>query len=124
PQLWRVSLIIVGLAVLVTIAGLAVSGRVETACGVKDPSPVVIDEVAGQLLASAPTAMFLGPRRVTLLVISFALFRLFDIWKPWPIRRLEKLPGGWGIMLDDVAAGILAGFLTYGIGSIMDLFWR
>ena len=119
PGLWRVSLLLVGFAVLTMIAGLAVSGRVEEASGVKDPSAIVIDEVAGQLFASAPTAMFLGNRRAVLLGVSFALFRLFDIWKPGPIRKLQDLPGGWGIMLDDVAAGLLAGAMTLAIGYVI-----
>jgi phosphatidylglycerophosphatase A len=69
--------------------------------GREDPGHVVIDEVAGQWLTLAvcrpdwPHAL-----------LALALFRLFDITKPWPIRKLEALPGGWGIMLDDLAAGL------------------
>jgi phosphatidylglycerophosphatase A len=75
----------------------------------KDPGFVVIDEVAGQLFA-----LILATPDWRHAALDLVLFRLFDIWKPWPIRRLEALPTGTGIMLDDVAAGLLAlltGFL-------------
>lgn len=66
-----------------------------------DPGQVVIDEFAGfyvTMLLVAPT--------LPNMVIGFILFRIFDIWKPYPAYKLEKLPGGWGIMADDIAAGI------------------
>jgi phosphatidylglycerophosphatase A len=69
----------------------------------KDPGFVVIDEVAGQLFA-----LILMPPDWQHAALALLLFRVFDIWKPWPIRRLEALPDGTGIMLDDVAAGLLA----------------
>lgn len=72
----------------------------------KDPSECVIDEVAGQLFACA-----FAPRTLLTYAIAFALFRLFDIVKPWPISAAERLPGGLGIMADDVIAGVLAGIL-------------
>jgi phosphatidylglycerophosphatase A len=71
--------------------------------GREDPGFVVVDEVAGQwiaLIAMRPDWQHA--------VLALVLFRLFDIWKPWPIRRLEAIPEGTGIMLDDVAAGALA----------------
>jgi phosphatidylglycerophosphatase A len=71
--------------------------------GREDPGFVVIDEVAGQWIALI--AVRPDWRHA---VFALLLFRLFDIWKPWPIRKLEALPGGMGIMLDDVAAGVLA----------------
>ena len=107
--------------VLLTTLGIVVSNRVEELTE-KDPGPVVIDEVVGQYLALAvPAYIGLSSTRSPLVVIisSFLLFRLFDIWKPGPIRKLQDLPGGWGIMLDDVAAGILAGVMTYGIGRLL-----
>lgn len=73
----------------------------------KDPSECVIDEVAGQLIACAFT-----PRTIVLYGLAFLLFRLFDIVKPWPISAAERLPGGLGIMADDVIAGLLAGVLV------------
>ena len=72
----------------------------------KDPSEVVIDEVAGQWLA----LVFVNPL-LWELIAAFALFRLFDIAKPWLIGRLERLPAGWGIMSDDMLAGLFAGIL-------------
>ncbi len=69
----------------------------------EDPAQVVIDEVAGQLAAW----LFL-PVTLTWVVAGFLLFRLFDIWKPFPIRRIERIPHGVGIMADDLAAGIYA----------------
>lgn len=68
-----------------------------------DPGFVVLDEVVGMLL----TLLFVPVTWVGALV-GFFLFRLFDIVKPWPIRRLERLPGGWGIVVDDLAAGLAA----------------
>jgi phosphatidylglycerophosphatase A len=69
-----------------------------------DPSAVVWDEIVGYLVT-----MFLAPPGWVWLVVGFVLFRLFDIWKPFPIRYLERrLGGGWGVMVDDVLAGIYA----------------
>jgi phosphatidylglycerophosphatase A len=82
-------------------------------CNRKDPSWVVIDEIAGMAwgLALIPTPLAAAqPLLVTGLV--FCWFRCYDIAKPWPLNRLEHLPGGWGIMADDLAAGLLAGVLT------------
>ena len=73
-----------------------------------DPRPVVIDEIAGMWLA----LVFGGGQTAAALVVAFALFRLVDIAKPFPICRLEKVPGAAGIMADDVAAGLLCGALV------------
>jgi phosphatidylglycerophosphatase A len=91
---------------LVTMAGIWASSRAEKLVRKKDPSIVVIDEVAGQMIAllSGP---FWAPTWWSVLT-AFILFRAFDIWKPYPIRRLEALESGLGIMLDDVAAGAYA----------------
>ena len=93
-------------AVLVTAVGLWASGAAETRFGVKDPGPVVIDEIAGQMVS----LLFLAPTLPTL-VAGFALFRLFDIWKPFPVRRAESLPGASGIMADDLVAGVFSNLL-------------
>lgn len=90
-------------AALVTAVGTWAAGRVAMAWGVEDPGAVVVDEIAGQMVA----LFFLAPTPATL-VASFLLFRIFDVWKPWPASRLEKLPGGSGIMADDLAAGAMA----------------
>jgi len=95
------------LVVALFFVGVAVSKIAADEIGRPDPGRVVIDEVCGQLIALA----FLPPGWLAA-GLAFALFRVFDIIKPWPIRRLEKLPGGWGIMADDVGAGIAAAILT------------
>ena len=90
-------------ALAVILIGIPASTLVARESGREDPGFVVIDEVAGQwiaLIAVRPDWQHAA--------LALALFRLFDIWKPWPIRRLEALPEGTGIMLDDVAAGLLA----------------
>ncbi|MEN6559738.1 MAG: phosphatidylglycerophosphatase A [Acidobacteriota bacterium] len=91
----------------VFFGGVAVSGRYARELGRTDPGRIVVDEVCGQLVALA----FLPAGWITV-AVSFALFRFFDIIKPWPIRRLERLPGGWGIMADDVGAGLVAAVLA------------
>jgi phosphatidylglycerophosphatase A len=95
------------LLVLLILAGTAASGVHAAVLGRPDPGRIVIDEVCGQLLALA----FL-PAAWVPVAVSFVLFRFFDIIKPWPIRRLEKLPGGWGIMADDIGAGLAAAALS------------
>ena len=91
----------------VTLLGIWAARRAETLLGRKDPGAVVIDEVAGQLIAFLfiPLEVKL---RWWMILAGFLLFRLFDIWKPYPIRRLEGLESGLGIMADDVLAGIYA----------------
>jgi phosphatidylglycerophosphatase A len=73
-----------------------------------DPGQVVLDEWAGQWLALIALPMVTPGRMLTVMAIQFFLFRLFDVIKPPPGRRLEKLPGGWGILLDDLVAGVYA----------------
>jgi phosphatidylglycerophosphatase A len=86
---------------LVTLVGIPASNITSKKAGDEDPSYVVIDEVAGQLL----TFLYI-PFSVTNIVLGFIAFRTFDIWKPWPIRKLEPLPHGVGIMADDLLAGV------------------
>ncbi len=74
--------------------------------GMTDPSECVIDEVAGQFIACA-----FAPRTWIGYALAFVLFRALDIFKPWPIGAAERLPGGLGIMADDIVAGVLAGLL-------------
>jgi phosphatidylglycerophosphatase A len=89
------------LAILVTLIGIPAATRVARASGTKDPQFVVIDEVAGQLIA-----LIGAPLAWKTFLAGFILFRAFDIVKPPPVRQLERLPEGTGIVLDDVAAGI------------------
>ena len=95
--------ILLAATVIVFFIGVAVSARVKSDDD-PDPSKVVIDEVAGQLTA----LMILAPVEWWSVLAAFLLFRVFDVWKPLGIRRLEEIGGGWGIMLDDLAAGALA----------------
>lgn len=95
--------LVIGLAVLVIVIGIAAATQVCRASGKKDPQFVVIDEVAGQLIALVAV-----PLAWQTFLTSFILFRAFDIIKPPPVRQLESLPEGSGIVLDDVAAGIYA----------------
>jgi phosphatidylglycerophosphatase A len=96
-------LVLVGLAVAVTVAGVPLARAAEKEAGRKDPGWFVLDEVAGYLVA------VLGlPLRGPVLLGAFVAFRVFDIWKPPPIRRLERESGGIGVMADDLMAGIYA----------------
>ncbi len=90
-------------AIAVTLIGIPASTIVARESGRKDPGFVVIDEVAGQLVA-----LILIRPDWKHAALALVLFRLFDIFKPWPIRKLEALPEGTGIMLDDIAAGLFA----------------
>jgi phosphatidylglycerophosphatase A len=120
-----------GLLVILGAIGVWSSYRAAEFSGIKDPQFVVIDEVAGQhltlLLPLIPIALphltehmdfssyaiffTLSLVNWKYLLLGFLLFRLFDIWKPFPVRQLEKLPHGWGIMADDWMAGIYAAIL-------------
>jgi phosphatidylglycerophosphatase A len=106
PREWVFTLALSEIAAVFILSALAVP-RVVRATGLKDPQFVVIDEVAGQLCALG----LVGPDLVRI-ALAFVCFRLLDIFKPWPIHRLEHLPGAWGVMADDVAAGLLAGLVT------------
>jgi len=104
-----VGLLASGLAI--GVAAVPLSTRVARALAEKDPSCVVLDEFSGQFIASSPVPLFrfgsAGAATAAWLA-SFFLFRLFDVWKPGPVRRLQDLPEGWGIVADDVLAGLLA----------------
>jgi phosphatidylglycerophosphatase A len=93
----------VAASVLITLIGIPPSTVVARESGTKDPGFVVIDEVAGQMIALIGV-----PVHWKYLLAGFILFRSFDIVKPFPLRRLESLPGGTGIMMDDVGAGLYA----------------
>ena len=96
---------------LLGLVGVPVSTRTARVLNAKDPGCVVIDEIAGQFLASAAVPLFRYPTlrvEAAAWLASFFLFRLFDVWKPGFVERLQDLPEGWGIVADDVAAGLLA----------------
>ena len=98
-------LLFIGVNLVIFWAGVWASGRVARLLGLTDPGCVVIDEVSGQLISLAP--LLVAPTWLSVL-LGFVLFRGFDILKPFPIRKLERLPQGWGIMADDAGAGVLA----------------
>lgn len=97
------ALVITSLTVLITLVGIPAATKVSQASATKDPQFVVVDEVAGQLIALVAV-----PLSWKTFLAGFILFRAFDIIKPPPVRQLERLPEGTGIVLDDVAAGIYA----------------
>src|SRR5437016_13814290 len=96
-------LIAIAIVIVVVAIGIPAGTRVARESGIKDPGFVVIDEVAGQMLP-----LIIAPLRWKYLLLSLILFRCFDILKPPPLRALERLPEGTGIMLDDVGAGVYA----------------
>jgi phosphatidylglycerophosphatase A len=107
-----------GVLVLLFVFGCWVCGASARLLGVHDYGGIVFDEIVGFLIACAPLvpATHLVPptQRWFWLAAAFALFRLFDIWKPWPIRALDRrLDAGFGIMIDDVLAGGLAAAILY-----------
>ncbi len=89
------------LTAVLIILGFLVSGRAEKLFNKKDPKYVVIDEVCGMLLS-----LLLIPYSLKLLITAFVLFRILDIFKPYPIYRIQKLKGSAGIMADDIIAGL------------------
>lgn len=104
---------------LLTLLAVWASARVVAETGEKDPGYIVADEWAGQwfaltplLLAGALQPQPWGPWLLRL-AFPFLLFRLFDIWKPGPVDAAQRLPGGWGVVLDDVVAGLLAALLAW-----------
>ena len=96
---------------LITLLGFWAASRTEKLSGRKDPGKVVIDEVAGQLIALLVVIPGFDPGWLSI-IIAFLLFRLFDIIKPYPARRLEQLESGLGIMSDDLVAGAYAAVST------------
>jgi phosphatidylglycerophosphatase A len=88
------------------LVGIWASGRTAPIFGNSDPSQAVVDEVMGQLITFCFIPFGLG---WPFILAGFLLFRLFDIWKPFPVRNLEVLPGGLGICADDIVAGVYAG---------------
>lgn len=101
--------------VVVTVLGIWAGSRVERALGRKDPGVIVIDEVAGMLLSVVLLPL---PLSIPVLVAAFLLFRLFDIWKPFPARESQALTGGMGVMVDDLIAGFYTLVLVMGARTL------
>ncbi len=96
----------IGVAAALFALGTLAASQVAAEVGLKDPGIVVVDEVVGMWIS----LLFL-PLTPLIAALGFLLFRLLDVLKPWPARDFERLPGGWGIMLDDVMAGLYANLL-------------
>ncbi|ATO19220.1 phosphatidylglycerophosphatase A [Acinetobacter sp. LoGeW2-3] len=94
--------------ILMSILGIYICGQTAKVMGVHDDGRIVWDEFAGQSITFLPL-IYLGLMNWIWIIIGFALFRLFDVWKPWPIRVIDRqVGGGFGIMFDDIVAGIWA----------------
>ncbi len=112
PSLW-----IIGIAAII---GIPVCGRTAQLMGVHDDGRIVWDEFVGQSMVLMPMLALghlsiLNSMTLFNLLIAFALFRLFDIWKPWPIRYFDRsVHGGFGIMFDDILAGLIAALAMWG----------
>ena len=101
PLIWPLRFLFV---IVILALAVFISGRAEMIYSKKDDQRIVIDEIAGFQVAMLPVAIT-GLH----LCLAFVLFRIFDIWKPFPVSKLQGLPGGWGVVMDDVGAGIYAG---------------
>jgi phosphatidylglycerophosphatase A len=99
--------------VVVVVVGMWAGSRVERVLGRKDPGIIVIDEVAGMLVS-----VILLPRTIPVLVTAFLLFRVFDVWKPFPAHESQALAGGVGVMLDDLVAGAYTLVLVMGARAL------
>jgi phosphatidylglycerophosphatase A len=105
-------LTLVAASLIAFVIGVWACGAHVRATGRDDPSECVIDELAGQWLACAGICFTPIFPSVAAFALAFLLFRLFDILKPWPISAAEKLPGGMGVMADDMLAGLAAGIIA------------
>jgi len=108
--LWPDPRVLAGGFVLVLAAGVPLARHAERSAGREDPGWFTLDEIAGYLLTVGWLPLVDGPGALgwRALVAGFLLFRFFDIVKPWPIRRLESIPGGVGVMADDLLAAVYA----------------
>jgi len=104
----------IGLILLITLLGVYASNKVATNLGIEDPGEIVIDELVGQWIA-----LLAIPAHWGFWLAAFVLFRVFDIWKPWLIDKSQHLPGGIGVMMDDVLAGLLALAIIQGVAAIL-----
>ena len=102
------------LSAVLFFPGVWAAGATAKRCQLTDPGIVVVDEVVGQWVALLGVTGWNWRSWVG----CFVQFRLFDIWKPPPVRQLERLPGGWGIMADDVMAGVYGALVIFVVGQI------
>ena len=107
PLPWPMRLLIV---IALSALSIYVAGRAEKIYQKKDDQRIVIDEIIGFQITMLPVAI-----TILHLCVGFVLFRIFDILKPFPINNLQRLPGGWGVVIDDVAAGIYVGVILFAL---------
>ena len=105
---------IIGLTVILFFVGVWVSKELSKYDEEEDPAHIVIDELVGQWIP-----LWFLPVTPVYILLAFILFRIFDIAKPWPVSFFDRIPGGWGIMLDDIAAGIYALIIIQGVQLIV-----
>jgi phosphatidylglycerophosphatase A len=114
--LWLIPFSPAGLIVFlvaVTAAGIWAAPRAERLLGAKDPGAIVIDEVAGLTLG-----LLAAPRTLPVVLVAFLLFRVFDVVKPFPARAAERLPGGMGVVMDDLVAGLYTLAVLLVLGAV------
>lgn len=108
-------------ALLAVVAAISVCGQAEILLGQHDPPSVVLDEIVALPFCFSLTIWMVGkpainsPAFLREAIAGFVLFRVFDITKPPPIRQLQKLPGGWGVVIDDLAAALVAALCLWGL---------
>lgn len=105
PLAWPFRILFVA---AISAASIYVAGQAEILYGKTDDQRIVIDEIAGLQVAMLPVVI-----TGLYLCMAFVLFRIFDIWKPFPLGRLQNLPGGWGVVADDLGAGVYAGLILF-----------
>jgi len=108
----------VSVIAIIAVVGVWAASLAERVLRTKDPGKVVVDEVAGQLIALLPVPLALETGWPYWLIPAFLLFRFFDIVKPYPARKMESLHGGLGIMADDLVAGVYAAIIVAGIVAL------
>ena len=104
-------------AVAASVICVAFAPSIITKTGKQDPREIVVDELAGQCTTFVPAVMLTQLNPLLVAGLGFFLFRLFDIAKPFPIKKLEKLPAGWGILADDLLAGLYAAVILLFIST-------
>lgn len=105
-------LIMISAIIIIFLAGIKPSGITEEHYGHKDPHEIVIDEVAGQMVSLLFLPAVLSTKSIAAYIAGFFIFRFFDILKPFPVRQADRIKGGFGIMIDDILAGL------YSLGTI------
>ena len=110
---YRIEIKIAAILAVVVLGAYAAS-KIETTTGVHDNNIIVIDEIAGMWM----TLLFV-PMQLWWIISAIVLFRILDIAKPYPIKKIERLKRGYGVMLDDIAAGIYSGIVLWGTGRLL-----